>query len=139
MSGNGALEALQRSMSHGTLPPQAPGLYVLSQGGAAVYIGSSRNLLSRIGDHATKKRGFDDALWLQLPFKQALRYEGALIRALDPPLNHRSPPPVGSDTPILEALGLPPHVDEAAVFAAERQRNGRPQRERYARGGASRG
>lgn len=107
------------------------GVYVLIRGDEVLYVGSSSMVTGRVVSHAYAGIPFDHALWIPLPKRSLAAYEGALMRFFDPPYNQRCPALTESDAPILAALGLPPHADEAAVFAYWKTRNGADQK-RYA-------
>lgn len=121
------LEAIAEHGVDVPLPPPTPadrpcGVYLLVSAGRVIYVGATSNLPARIANHfhglgrGTKPKVFDRAIWILLPRAELPAYEGALIRALRPPLNTRLPAPRGRDLEILSRLGLPPH-DEKAVHA----------------------
>lgn len=84
------------------------GVYLLFDGAAVVYVGSSGNVPERVAFHAGPGGHvrFDRSLWLPLPFAVLPAYEGALIRALKPKYNKRSPAGDEHDREILDGLGL---------------------------------
>lgn len=120
--------------------PRAPaerpcGVYLLVSSGRVVYIGATANLEARLANHlnGVRRSGvgnaldqpakvFDRVIWLQLARADLSAYEGALIRALRPPLNGRAPAPCGRDLEVLDRLGLPPHNEELADAEFRRAR-----------------
>lgn len=64
------------------------GIYFLCQGDAVVYVGQSVSVGGRIATHIHEgKKSFDRAFFFSWPTYDLNRMEGALIRALRPPLN----------------------------------------------------
>jgi hypothetical protein len=76
------------------------GIYFLCLAGGIQYVGQSVNAAARIAEHAPKHRGprvpeggfkdFDKVYFLPWPADELDQIEGALIRALRPPLNGRT-------------------------------------------------
>lgn len=85
-------------------------VYVLIRAGEVVYVGQSVALYTRVEDHRRNKV-FDSLWYYPVPLALLDQVEGALIRALRPPLN--SGGPMGApelDAAALKAVGitLPP-------------------------------
>lgn len=65
-----------------------PGIYFLVKDDEVVYVGQSVNPIARIGNHTDKD--FDRAYMIPVPSSMLNDVEGALIRAINPPLNSGS-------------------------------------------------
>lgn len=127
------LDAIARHGVDFPLPPPPPargpiGVYLLISNGSVIYVGATSNIAARVANHAygansdqprKRPKAFDRVVWIALATADVSAYEGALIRALRPPLNRRAPAPCGRDAEILARLGLPGH-DEVAAQAAFR-------------------
>ena len=64
-----------------------PGVYFLVHKNKVVYIGQSISPLARISSHTINGKKFDSAFLVPVPSYALDAVEGALIRALKPPLN----------------------------------------------------
>jgi hypothetical protein len=62
------------------------GIYFLCLGDQVVYVGQSKNIMSRVVVHNTDKK-FDRVLFFRAPFSQLDELEQQFIRTLCPPLN----------------------------------------------------
>ena len=62
------------------------GVYFLFYRGDVVYVGSSRNMLQRIGQHSLDK-DFDDVQWIETSLRRMRATEGHWILALKPKYN----------------------------------------------------
>ena len=105
-------------------------MYFLILNDEIVYIGSSRDIESRIENHCRHaprgrpKKTFTSAVWIELRSCDLKAYEGALIRALRPRYNESAPVHLDRDNEVLIRLGLTPHIDErvaAIEFAIARR------------------
>lgn len=113
------------------------GIYFLLLDERIVYVGQSCDVILRIGQHVSQldnpfveqPRGvvpniahkpFDRAIWFPVAETDLDAYEGALIRALAPPLNFQAPLDHGRDVEVLGRLGLEPNEDARLAFEAKR-------------------
>lgn len=64
-------------------------IYLLFRKEEIVYIGISRNILSRIREHR-KEKSFSEVYFMETKRKDAPKLEAALIRQLRPPLNSQA-------------------------------------------------
>lgn len=62
------------------------GIYFLMRDGKVTYVGSSKNIYSRVGDHSQSKR-FDYVRWIKVKEKKLYGVERDWILSLKPPLN----------------------------------------------------
>jgi hypothetical protein len=85
-----ALPAL-RGASVGRLSlPNGAGIYFLFLGRELQYVGQSKSLMSRIGQHMYEERiAFDSVSWLSCDVGELNRLESAHIRILRPAMNQR--------------------------------------------------
>lgn len=96
-------------------------IYFLLLDDEITYVGQTTNIDQRIYLHVNTEnrwgvpKVFNRATWMAVPIEQLDAYEGALIRALRPSCNRRAPAYRGGDNEILIALGMEPHIDEAAA------------------------
>jgi hypothetical protein len=81
----------KRGVDPGTVQPLI-GVYLLMLRGALVYIGSSLRMPSRVAEHRTNGRPFDQAFYIATKANERERLEATLIRAMNPPQNkvHRT-------------------------------------------------
>ena len=64
------------------------GVYQLLFAGEIQYIGRARNVARRVGEHRWERRiRFDESLFVEVPEKDLLPVERALIRQHTPPFN----------------------------------------------------
>lgn len=127
-----AVDAIARLGVDIPIPRRRPvrpcGVYLLVRRGAVIYVGTTTEIETRVACHLNGVPGkhepkeFDRVIWIPLPRSDIGAYEGALIRALRPPLNERAPALCGRDLEVLARLGLPPHDEVAAQAAFRRQR-----------------
>lgn len=92
-------------------PRDRAGVYLLLLGDEVVYVGASKDVEFRIGQHLVAAsidpdRRFDGAMAIPLPIAVHGAYEGALIRALRPRYNGAAPANREHDAEILEGLDL---------------------------------
>jgi hypothetical protein len=101
-------------------PTPRSGIYILVVGDEIVYVGSTRNIVSRIGSHANR-HDFDRAFWIEMPHERAHVIEGALIRALNPAWCKTCPNPRGeSDIELLHGFGIEPDTRGAFLRRVRR-------------------
>lgn len=96
-----------------------PGVYVLFCEGDVVYVGESKNVLSRVGQHSIRFR-FDRAIyWPERKKRERLAVEGALIRRFNPIYSCKcSFKEQHRDAEILARFGLTPDPDNASKVKA---------------------
>jgi predicted GIY-YIG superfamily endonuclease len=95
------------------------GIYLLVRDDVVLYVGSSRDVHSRIASHDSLRRRnassrrrepipFTRVFWLALPHRKALAYEAALLRALRPEFNTKIPRVMhlASDGKVLARFGV---------------------------------
>jgi hypothetical protein len=92
-------DAMQRSIARlqppkRVLAPKKPqvGVYLLLQKGKVIYIGSSLRMPSRVADHQSNGRPFDEWFYIATEAKERGRLEAILIKAMHPTQNkvHRT-------------------------------------------------
>lgn len=118
------LTVLERSFRPIELPRSLPrsqpllsGIYMLVDSDEIVYVGSSKDIISRLYAHTTEHNDpltkvFDRAIHYLLPPKVHPFYEGAFIRKLCPRYSRSAPKYRGCDNEILTGFGLDPHRNE---------------------------
>lgn len=67
--------------------PPLVGVYLLILKGKVVYIGSSKNMPRRVGQHRNGSRPFDEAYYIATSEHERLRLEAVLIKAMMPQQN----------------------------------------------------
>lgn len=105
---------IARSCVSLSLTGMEPGVYLLLRNDVVVYVGSSNNVSSRVGDHVRERgrsygKDFDSVVYLPCDADRRLLIEGALIRLLRPERNGNAPADGGADASVLKELGLVPH------------------------------
>lgn len=84
---NQKLPSLEYLMARRTPAPKTgTGVYFLFQGDQIVYVGQTRSIAERIGQHI-KTKAFDSFAWIEVPKDRLEAVERAYINSLRPPLN----------------------------------------------------